>query len=122
MTFTTGYAMSWNPVRSRCTRRRRRWGKSKMRRDTRQLAASPFDVLVIGAGIYGACVANEAVQRGLSVALIDKTDFGGATSANSLKTIHGGLRYLQQADLTRMRDSIRERRALLRIAAHLVHP
>jgi glycerol-3-phosphate dehydrogenase len=60
--------------------------------------------------------------RGLKVALIDKGDFGGATSANSLKTIHGGLRYLQQLDLLRMRESIRERMVLMRIAPHLVHP
>ena len=93
-----------------------------MRRDTKQLAANFFDVLVVGGGIYGASTAYEAVQRGLNVALIEKSDFGGATSANSLKIIHGGLRYLQQADFIRMRESIRERRALLRIAPHLVHP
>lgn len=92
-----------------------------MQRDTRQLTANLFDVLVVGGGIYGASTAYEAAQRGLSVALIEKSDFGGATSANSLKIIHGGLRYLQQIDFVRMRESIRERRTLLRIAPHLVH-
>lgn len=92
-----------------------------MQRDTRKLTATKFDVLVVGGGIYGASTAYEAAQRGLSVALIEKSDFGGATSANSLKIIHGGLRYLQQIDFARMRESIRERRTLLRIAPHLVH-
>ena len=86
------------------------------------MSSERYDLLVIGAGIYGATVAWDAALRGLKVALIDKGDFGGATSANSLKTIHGGLRYLQQLDLLRMRESIRERVTLMRIAPHLVHP
>jgi glycerol-3-phosphate dehydrogenase len=93
-----------------------------MQRNLSALAQQPFDVLVVGGGIYGACAVYEAVSRGLSAALIEKSDFGGATSANGLKIIHGGLRYLQQADLVRMRESITERRTLLRIAPHLVHP
>ena len=63
-----------------------------MKRDLNQLASQKFDLLVIGAGIYGACVAWDAALRGLSVALIDQGDFGNATSSNSLKIIHGGLR------------------------------
>lgn len=93
-----------------------------MKRDTIALSKSEFDVLIIGAGIYGATLAWEAALRGLSVALIDKSDFGAATSANSLKIIHGGLRYLQQVDIKRMRESIRERRIFMHIAPHLVHP
>ena len=81
-----------------------------------------YDVAVIGGGIYGAAVAREAVTRGLSVALVEQGDFSAATSANSHKIIHGGLRYLQHADFKRMRESIRERSTLLRIAPHLVHP
>jgi glycerol-3-phosphate dehydrogenase len=81
-----------------------------------------YDVLIVGAGIYGATAAWDATLRGLSVALIDKGDFGAATSANSLKIVHGGLRYLQTLDVERMRESIRERRILLHIAPHLVHP
>jgi glycerol-3-phosphate dehydrogenase len=93
-----------------------------MKRDTSALTKNVYDLLVIGGGIYGACVAWDAVLRGLSVALVEKADFGSATSANSLKIIHGGLRYLQHGDLKRMRESICERRALMRIAPHLVHP
>lgn len=93
-----------------------------MKRNLEELSNTKFDVLVIGGGIYGACVAYEATLRSLSVALVEKQDFCGATSANSLKTIHGGLRYLQHADFKRMRESIYERRTLMKIAPHLVHP
>jgi glycerol-3-phosphate dehydrogenase len=93
-----------------------------VRRDLRSLSGTGFDVLVVGAGIYGATIAWEAAQRGLSVALVDRGDFGGATSFNSLKTVHGGLRSLQRGSLSEMREFIRERRSLLRIAPHLVHP
>jgi glycerol-3-phosphate dehydrogenase len=86
------------------------------------LSDDRYDMLVIGGGIYGACVAWDATLRGLSVALIDKADFGHATSANSLKIIHGGLRYLQDAKLGLVRRMIRERMVFMRIAPHLVHP
>jgi len=81
-----------------------------------------YDVAVIGGGIYGAATAWEAASRGLSVILIEAKDFCSGTSANSLKTIHGGLRSLQRFDFPEMREYIRERRALLRIAPHLVIP
>jgi glycerol-3-phosphate dehydrogenase len=93
-----------------------------MKRDPRALEDVLWDVLVIGGGIHGACVAWDAVLRGLTVCLVDKADFGSATSANTMKIVHGGLRYLQHADYRRMRESIGERRSLLRIAPHLVHP
>ncbi len=93
-----------------------------MDRDLAYLERTSFDLIVVGGGIYGACIAWDAVLRGLSVALLEKNDFGHATSANSLKTVHGGLRYLQKLDLKRMRESIHERRTLMRIAPHLVHP
>jgi glycerol-3-phosphate dehydrogenase len=93
-----------------------------MLRDLRRLADSRFDLVVVGAGFYGAIAAWDATQRGLSVALIDKGDFGGATSFNNLKTLHGGLRSLQSANLSQMRLFIRERRALARVAPHLVRP
>jgi glycerol-3-phosphate dehydrogenase len=93
-----------------------------MVRDLRRLADTRFDVLVIGAGIYGVATAWDAAQRGLSVALIDRGDFGGGTSFHNLKTLHGGLRSLQAMNLTQMRRFIRERRALVRIAPHLVRP
>lgn len=93
-----------------------------MKRDIQSLSENTFDVLIVGAGIYGAAAAWEASSRGLSVALIDKGDFGGATSSNSLKIIHGGLRYLQSLDFIRVVESIRERKIMLSIAPHLVHP
>ena len=93
-----------------------------MQRDVRALTGNHFDLLIVGAGIYGAWAAWDATLRGLSVALVDQGDFGAATSANSLKIMHGGLRYLQQADFARMRESIRERAALARVAPHLLRP
>ena len=93
-----------------------------MKRDPSQLANANYDLLIIGAGINGACAAWDATLRGLSVAIIDKGDFGAATSANSLKFIHGGLRYLQKADIQRTRMSIKERSILLRIAPNFIHP
>lgn len=93
-----------------------------MKRDLLELSDHVHGLLIIGGGIYGATAAWEAASRGLSVALVDKGDFGGATSMNSLKTVHGGLRYLQQLDFSRMRESITERSTLLRIAPHLVDP
>ena len=93
-----------------------------MIRDLPRLAEREFDVLVVGGGIYGLVIAYDAAQRGLSVALVERGDFGSATSFNHLKTIHGGLRYLQSGDLGRMRESIRERRAFARIAPRYVAP
>jgi glycerol-3-phosphate dehydrogenase len=93
-----------------------------MQRDLRQLADTRFDVLVIGAGFYGVTTAWDAAQRGLSVAIIDKGDFGAATSFNNLKTLHGGLRSLQSLNFAQARLFIRERRALARIVPHLVRP
>jgi glycerol-3-phosphate dehydrogenase len=81
-----------------------------------------FDVLVIGGGIFGACAAWDATLRGLSVALVERTDFGAGTSANSFKFVHGGIRYLQHLDFARVRQSCHERSAMLRIAPHLVAP
>jgi glycerol-3-phosphate dehydrogenase len=93
-----------------------------MQRDLRQLADTRFDVLVVGAGFYGVTTAWDAAQRGLSVAIIDKDDFGAATSFNNLKTLHGGLRSLQSLNFHQARLFIRERRALARIVPHLVRP
>ena len=81
-----------------------------------------YDLAVVGGGIYGATVAWEAASRGLDVVLLESVDFSSGTSANSLKTIHGGLRSLQRLDFGEMREYIRERRALMRIAPHLIRP
>jgi glycerol-3-phosphate dehydrogenase len=93
-----------------------------VQRSLEALAAREHDLLVIGGGIHGAAAAWDAAQRGLATALVEARDFGSGTSWNSLKTIHGGLRYLQSLDVPRLRESVRERRALLRIAPDLVRP
>lgn len=93
-----------------------------MTRDLPALASRPFDLVVVGGGIYGICAAREAALRGLAVCLVERGDFVGETSSNSLRIIHGGLRYLQHGDLRRMRESIGERRRLQRLAPALVRP
>ena len=93
-----------------------------VRRDLPALAGREHDLVIVGGGIYGVAAAWDAAQRGLAVALVEREDFGAGVSWNSLKTIHGGLRYLQGADFARLRESVRERRALLRIAPRLVRP
>lgn len=93
-----------------------------MKRDLSKLTNQTFDVAIIGGGIYGAFTAWDAALRGLSVALVEAQDFCGGTSANSQKIIHGGFRYLQHGDFKRMRESIRERKNLMKIAPHLIHP
>lgn len=93
-----------------------------MRRNLKELSDSHFDLVVVGCGIYGAFIAWDAALRGLSVAVLEKGDFGHATSSNTLRVIHGGFRYLQHADIARVRRSIRERAVFMHIAPHLVHP
>ena len=93
-----------------------------MKRNLSDLAGRKFDLIVVGGGIFGACIAWDASLRGLSVALLEKGDIGGATSANCFRIVHGGIRYLQHGDLWRTREAIRERRVMLRIAPHLVRP
>jgi glycerol-3-phosphate dehydrogenase len=93
-----------------------------MKRDLQALSRKEFDLVVVGGGIFGVCAAWDAALRGLSVALVEREDFSGATSANHFKIVHGGIRYLQHGDIYRVRESGRERAALLRIAPHLVKP
>lgn len=95
---------------------------SFVKRDIAALAEREHDLLIVGGGIYGAAACWDAAQRGLKVALLEKGDFGSGTSWNSLKTIHGGLRHLQRLEISLLRESIRERRAFLRIAPLLVRP
>ncbi|MEM7219646.1 MAG: FAD-dependent oxidoreductase [Pseudomonadota bacterium] len=87
-----------------------------MRRDLDRLATEHFDLLVVGAGGHGVFAAADASRRGLRVALVDAGDIGGATTGNSLRTMHGGVRYLQYLQLGRTLESIREQ-ALLRAMA-----
>jgi len=93
-----------------------------MNRNLERLTDRKFDILVIGGGIHGAITAWDAALRGLSVGLIERGDFGSGTSQNSLKIIHGGLRYLQDGNLSRIRTMARERATWMRIAPHLIHP
>jgi glycerol-3-phosphate dehydrogenase len=86
------------------------------------MAEAPVDLLVIGGGITGAAIARDAALRGLSVSLVGKGDFGGGTSSHSSRLIHGGLRYLEHGDLRLVFEASHERRVLLNIAPHLVHP
>lgn len=95
---------------------------NKLARDIHRLCDHEFDLCIIGAGIFGVCAAWDAALRGLKVVIIEKGDFGGATSANHFKMVHGGIRYLQHADIARIKESSRERTALLRVAPHLVKP
>jgi len=87
-----------------------------------KLAGETFDLLVVGGGITGAGIALDAVSRGLSVALVEKADFGSGTSSRSTKLIHGGLRYLKQFDFGLVREVCRERAIIHRNAPHLVIP
>jgi glycerol-3-phosphate dehydrogenase len=93
-----------------------------MKRNLERLANHRFDILVIGGGIHGAIAAWDAALRGVSVGLIERGDFGSGTSQNSLKIIHGGLRYLQDGNPLRARRMARERTTWMKIAPHLIHP
>lgn len=81
-----------------------------------------FDICIIGGGITGICVAREAAERGLKTILVEKNDFGWATSSATSKLIHGGLRYLENFEFGLVRESLRERHVLSCIAGHLVKP
>ncbi|HKG96900.1 MAG TPA: glycerol-3-phosphate dehydrogenase/oxidase, partial [Pyrinomonadaceae bacterium] len=81
-----------------------------------------FDVIIIGAGINGAGIARDAAMRGLKVLLVDKSDVGSGTTSAPTRLIHGGLRYLEHFEFGLVRESLRERETLLKIAPHLVRP
>ena len=81
-----------------------------------------YDVVIVGGGIQGCAMLWEAQSRGLKTLLVEADDFCAQTSANSLKTIHGGIRYLQSLNLARTWRSSREPEVFLDIAPHLVHP
>src|SRR5437764_3925380 len=93
-----------------------------MRRVPTDIASTPFDLIVVGAGINGAGVARDAAMRGLRVLVLDKGDIGGGTSSWSTRLIHGGLRYLEHGEFGLVRESLRERAYLMNIAPHLVRP
>jgi glycerol-3-phosphate dehydrogenase len=80
------------------------------------------DLVVIGGGITGTGIARDAVKRGLSVAVIEQSDFASGTSSRSSKLVHGGLRYLEQYEFSLVFEAVSERRILMEIAPHLVNP
>ena len=84
--------------------------------------SSRFDLIVIGAGINGAGIARDAALRGLRLLILDKGDVASGTTSWSTRLIHGGLRYLEHGEIGLVRESLRERERLLRIAPHLVRP
>src|SRR6185437_11303909 len=85
-------------------------------------SGGPFDLVVIGGGINGCAIAEEAAARGLRVALFERDDFGFGTTWRSTKLIHGGLRYLEHGDLRLVFESLRERAWLLQTRDYLVRP
>ncbi len=93
-----------------------------MIRDIKNLSSDVLDVLVIGGGVHGATIAYHVAKSGYRTAIVEKNDFCGGTSANSLKILHGGLRYLQHLNIKRMRHSIRARREMMHLAPYLVKP
>lgn len=81
-----------------------------------------YDLCIIGGGINGTGIARDAAGRGLSVLLVEAGDLASATSSSSTKLIHGGLRYLEHYEFGLVRESLKEREALLQIAPHLIQP
>jgi glycerol-3-phosphate dehydrogenase len=82
----------------------------------------PWDMVVVGGGATGVGIALDAAARGYQVALFEQCDFGKGTSSRSTKLIHGGVRYLQQGNITLVRDALRERGRLRENVPHLVYP
>jgi glycerol-3-phosphate dehydrogenase len=91
-------------------------------RDPKKATGTDYDLIIIGGGIYGAMLSLEASQRGLKSLLLERDDFGEHTSYNSLRIVHGGLRYLQKLDLRRFNESVQERRWFLKTFPGLVKP
>jgi glycerol-3-phosphate dehydrogenase len=80
----------------------------------------PWDMIVAGGGATGAGVAIDAASRGYSVLLLEQSDFGKGTSSRSTKLVHGGVRYLEQGNLSLVMEALKERGLLLQNAPHLV--
>jgi glycerol-3-phosphate dehydrogenase len=93
-----------------------------MARSFAALESGVFDVLIVGGGITGAGVARDAAMRGMRVALVEKGSWASGTSSKSSRLVHGGIRYLEHGDIALVRESVREREILLRIAPELVKP
>jgi glycerol-3-phosphate dehydrogenase len=83
--------------------------------------STPWDIVVIGGGATGVGVAVDAASRGFAVLLLEKMDFGSATSSRSTKLVHGGVRYLEQGNISLVMEALKERGLLRQNAPHLVH-
>src|SRR3970040_1750222 len=94
----------------------------KLIRQPEAASKEKYDLIIVGGGIYGAALSYMASLYGLESLLLERDDFGGATSYNSLRILHGGLRYLQKLDLHRFWESVRERNWFFRNFAGLVEP
>jgi glycerol-3-phosphate dehydrogenase len=81
----------------------------------------PWDMIVVGGGATGVGVALDAAARGYGVLLLEQSDFGKGTSSRSTKLIHGGVRYLEQGNISLVMEALKERGLLARNAPHLVH-
>jgi glycerol-3-phosphate dehydrogenase len=84
-------------------------------------AQQPWDIAIVGGGATGAGIALDAAARGYEVVLLERSDFGKGTSSRSTKLVHGGVRYLQQGNVSLVMEALKERGLLLRNAPHLVH-
>ena len=93
------------------------------RKDTiEKFQSKEFDILIIGGGITGAGIARDAALRGLSVALVEKNDFGYGTSSGSSKLVHAGIRYIGQKEFRLVREASVERKKILEMAPHITKP
>src|ERR1700686_401022 len=94
------------------------------------LAANPraslegqhFHVVVIGGGINGVAIARQLARSGKRILLVERNDFASGVTSRSTRIIHGGLRYLEHGEIGLVRESLRERKSLLRDYPHLIHP
>jgi glycerol-3-phosphate dehydrogenase len=94
---------------------------TKIVRNVKRCSEEMYDLVIVGAGIYGVMLAYEAVRRNLRPLLLERNDFCGATSLNHLRTIHGGIRYLQSLDLPRFKESVSERKWFLKYFPQFVN-
>src|SRR5471030_1319215 len=81
----------------------------------------PWDIIIVGGGATGAGVAVDAAARGYATLLLEQHDFGKGTSSRSTKLVHGGVRYLEQGNISLVMEALKERGLLLRNAPHIVH-
>jgi len=94
---------------------------TKIVRNVKRCSEEVYDLVIVGGGIYGVMLAYEAVRRNLRPLMLERNDFWGATSLNHLRTIHGGIRYLQSLDLPRFIESVGERKWFLKYFPQFVY-